>query len=92
MARIWTTREGEKIPIECMETSHIQNALAMLRRKGFVSPSAVDSYMCGSMPRGEMAQDAFWNEFDALLDKPVSEAIDWFEEELGRRELDAAHV
>ncbi len=85
MSRIWTMRTGEKIHVENMETSHIQNALAMLKRKGFVSPGTIDNYMCGIMPQGEMAQDAFWAEFDSVLDCPVSEAIDWFEEELSKR-------
>lgn len=83
--KVWTTRSGEKIPVVNMQTSHIENSLAMLKRNGFISPSTVDNYMCGPMPHGEMAQDAFWSEFDSILNRPVSEAIDWFEEELFRR-------
>ena len=29
--RIWTTKEGEKIPIEEMATSHILNAIALFK-------------------------------------------------------------
>ena len=33
----WTTREGEKLKIKDMETSHIQNCINLLRKKGCIS-------------------------------------------------------
>ena len=34
----WKTRDGREIPIKEMGTDHLKNCVAMLRRKGFVTP------------------------------------------------------
>lgn len=83
---IWTTREGKRIRIIDMKTSHIKNALAMLHRDGCVSPSTVQFYLTCEGPNGEMAQVAFEQECRIVFTAPVHPAIDWFETELARRE------
>jgi hypothetical protein len=34
---VWVTQDKREIPIKDMETTHIQNCVAMLRRKGWIS-------------------------------------------------------
>jgi len=68
-----------------METSHIRNALAMLKRQGYVGISTRSFYLSCPLPLGEAAQDAFNMEFDAVMDAPTSPFIDAFKQELERR-------
>ena len=77
--RDWTIPE--------METRHIKNALASLKRRGYVGPSTISFYVSGPMPTGDGAMDAFDMEFDAMMDRPVSKFVDLFEEELKQREI-----
>ena len=51
----WRTRAGEIIDVKDMQTSHIENSIAMLKRTLANRP---DPYIYGE-PTGEMAQDAF---------------------------------
>lgn len=83
---IWTTKDGRKLPVKDMETGHIQNALAMLKRKGFVSVKTLNIYLRGPEPRGDGAQMAFETEFNYVADH-VHPFIDAFEEELENRKL-----
>lgn len=80
----WKTREGKVLEVSDMETSHIQNALAMLRRKGAVSPEEANAYLCGP-PSGDAAYDAWENGLYETLGAPVAPIIDEFEEELRKR-------
>lgn len=82
--RTWTTKDGKKIRVSDMETSHIENALRMLRRKGCISPRIIDSYL-GSEPNGDAALDAYHAELSEIMSHPTSEFIDYFEEELKLR-------
>jgi len=81
----WQTKDGRSIPVSEMETEHIQSALAMLKQRGFVSPKTPSFYVACSLPQGEMAQDAFDRELDAVFDAPCSKFIDLFQEELEKR-------
>jgi hypothetical protein len=78
----WITKDGRKIAVKDMATSHIKNTLAMLKAKGFVDLDTLEFYLCGAGPNGEMAQLAFEQE---LMDLKVSPFIDLFEEELNYR-------
>lgn len=83
--RIWKSQNGRETRVEDMNTRHIENTLAKLKREGFVSPKTVASYVNGPKPNGDSAQDAFDEELDRVLNSPVSPFIDWFEEELEKR-------
>ena len=84
---LWTTKDGQRINPQDMTTSHIKNSLAMLKRHGVVGPSAVSFYRTGPMPHGDMALEAYFREFDEVLNAPVSEFVDVFEAILGEREV-----
>jgi hypothetical protein len=83
----WPMRNGEQIEVSDMETSHIQNALAMLEKKGFIGPSDVEFYLFCPGPHGDFAQMAFEHEIEMIFDAPVSRFVDIFKDELKRREL-----
>jgi hypothetical protein len=86
---IWTRKDGSQIAVAEMATDHIRNALAMLKRKGAVSPSTRRFYLECPGPVGEAAQDAFDAEFADITSRPTSEFVDIFEAELKRREASA---
>lgn len=59
----WKCKDGRELDIKDMETSHLKNAVAMLRRKGVVTPDEYFSclaYACsGDTPDGAaMAAEA----------------------------------
>lgn len=81
----WKTKDGKKIAIKDMETSHIQNALNLLKRKGFISRKTLRFYLSTPGPNGDMAQWAFEQELDDVISSPVSSFIDLFERELSKR-------
>lgn len=83
--RIWVTEDGTEIKVKDMDTEHIANALAMLKRRGFVGPSTLRFYLTTLGPNGTHAQDEFEREMDQAFDAPVSSFIDFFEEELKNR-------
>ncbi len=83
----WKTKDGRSIPVSEMGTEHIKSALAMLKRKGFVSPERVVFYVSSLLPHGEVAIDALEREQDVAFDAPTSPFIDLFREELKRREI-----
>lgn len=72
---------GEVINICDMATSHIENSIAMLRRKGFIGYSDLSTYL-GSEPNGEMAQELYFSELSRIKTHP---ALDELEAELKRR-------
>lgn len=82
---IWTRRDGSKVAVADMSTPHIENALAMLKRKGAIGPSTLQFYLGCADPIGEAAQDAFNAEFADIASRRVSEFVDIFEAELKRR-------
>lgn len=81
----WRTRDGRIIAVRDMDTNHIQNTLAMLRRKGFVGPRTVLAYLSGPRPSGDGAQDAFNEELAEIATRPINPFVDIFEAELERR-------
>ncbi len=81
----WTTKDGRTLNIKDMSTLHLRNAVAMLRREGFVSEE--DFLVClgaASSLRGEMA--SMYAEQEAYGMK-VSPALGPMEEELASREV-----
>ena len=74
---LWTQRDGSKIAITDMSDGHLQNARAMLARKGFVGEEAArDIREClGPGPSGEMATEAFEAWAFAGLDKYATSEV-----------------
>jgi len=83
----WKTKDGEKLEISQMSTSHIENTLAMLKRNGFCSAKMFHFYMTCGEPNGEMAQVVFDKELDYWLGKTPTKYIDEFEKELENRRI-----
>lgn len=79
---LWTMRDGQKIALKDMKTSHIENSLNMLKRNGFISTRTLAFYLATPGPTGEMAQMCFEQEFAGVISAPVTPWIDLFEEEL----------
>lgn len=86
-ARLWKCKDGRVINVAGMSDEHVLNALAMLRRKGFVGiREKLDfPYPCGF--NGEMARMAAEHEWFDFMSKPSSPAVDWFDDEVARRGL-----
>ena len=89
MKRIWKTRDGTKMKIREMSTSHIQNCVKILARTQEARILAIGS--SGNALHGEAAMDAFESMYDDLLENgfdesdPIQEYIETFERELLRR-------
>ena len=83
----WKTKSGETLDISNMEDSHIVNAIHMISKRGFVSPKTVSLYVCGPEPNGDMAQLAFDQEFDSVLESPISWKLGELEDEADKRGL-----
>jgi len=78
---IWTTKDGQKIPLSKIEDRHLLNIHRMLRQ-------SLDDLKCYTSvigtpwgPRGEMAQEAFDREFEdayqcAMVSRPWLNIID----------------
>lgn len=81
----WKMRNGTEIEISDMKTTHIINSLRMIKNQGYVSPKTVSFYIGCPRPNGEAANDAFDNEFNDVMDSPVTPYIDEFEDELKKR-------
>lgn len=84
--KIWTSQNGRQTKIKDMNTKHIENTLAKLKREGFVSAKTHEFYMTCNPPTGEMALEAFEAESDEILNSPINDFIDDFEEELKYRQ------
>ena len=67
---IWTTREGVEMEVSKMDDNHLLNTIRFLERRHNAKRTNIDAYFVGplAMPQGEMAQDAFWQEFDHAVD------------------------
>jgi hypothetical protein len=50
---LWHMANGQTITVSQMGTRHIINALASLRRRGYVSPSTVSFYVSCPEPWGD---------------------------------------
>lgn len=96
MNGLWRMRDGTDIAISDMSTRHIENTLAMLKRKGFISlsekASVIEAIVKYETPLrleilGDMAEAQVSADFDQLLDYRfrVHPSIDELEAELARR-------
>jgi hypothetical protein len=92
MKRTWTTRSGTKIRIRDMTTSHIRNAIALIRR--WQRHIEGEAYVFAGGLQGEQAQLAMDDVlagleeegFDALDGGRSGDFVEAFEAELERRE------
>ena len=82
---VWTTKDGDDIPVSKMSDSHIKNCIRMLRDGGCSHRDVIDA-LSFSPPNGDMACDAFYDGFDYMLENE-DPWIDIFEDELRRREV-----
>lgn len=85
MEPTWKTKDGRTLLIRQMPDNHLLNAIRMLKRNGFVSPSTVEAYLLGPPPRGEMAQLYYEQEMDQVFQAPVSPTLGYLEDEADRR-------
>jgi hypothetical protein len=81
----WTMKNGDKIKVKKMKTSHIINCVKLLKRNGFESYSIFSFYMSCKGPSGDMAQLAFEKELNYWIDKKPTKWIDVFNKELKKR-------
>lgn len=84
-SEVWTCKDGREIAVKDMKISHVENALAMLKRNGYIGENELALGMMCSQPRGDMAQYYYDQELDRMFTAPVSSFIDVFKEELERR-------
>jgi hypothetical protein len=79
----WRTRDGRVLKIADMETEHLENAVAMIRRQGGVTHAefadAWRGYLC---LQGEFAREAA---AEAIAGMRVSRQLEAMEAELARR-------
>lgn len=67
--KIWTTKDGTKIPIKEMTDSHLVNTLKLLHR---TAKASVERFVTAGNPfHGEMASDDFDRAQSAALEDPV---------------------
>lgn len=81
----WRARDGRLYNPKDMTTEHICNALAMLKRNGFIGQSFIHSLLTAQL-NGEYAQLAILSAIDEFSSRPVSPFIDIFEAILKERE------
>jgi len=76
----WTTKDGRKIDVKDMSNDHLKNAVAMLRRKGFVGADEYEVALGSAYSMsGEMAQ--YYAE-QSVADMMPSQCLDAMEYEL----------
>lgn len=85
--KYWITKDKRKIAVKDMTNQHIINTLKMLDRNKFIAASTLEFYMSTSGPSGDMAQLAFEQELDEVLDRIPTRWIDIFNKELKIRGL-----
>ena len=79
--RIWTCKDGKRIAIKDMETSHIRNTRAFLERKAKELKGREIVYL-GDEMFDEFERDGY----DVrVYDTPIYQWLDDFEKELERR-------
>lgn len=94
MFTTWTTREGKQLKISEMETSHIQNCIAMLRRnKARMTEAEKAGYSLSMFLQGEHALDEIDRGLNELFERQMehSRMIQSFENELIKREKGNNH-
>lgn len=89
MKRVWRTKDGKRIRIRDMATSHIQNCIKVLQK---YNKRKVSEILSLPTPNGEEAAFALENAIDDFLETGcelanlAEEYIDSFEAELHRRQ------
>ena len=79
----WTTKDGRKIDVKDMSDDHLRNAVAMLRRQGFVGADEYEVAIGSAFSMsGEMA--AYYAE-QSVADMMPSQCLDAMEYELSMR-------
>lgn len=87
--RIWVTKDGQRLRIRAMETSHIKNCLRLLKKNEVTALNAM--YCFEATLRGEQAQYAMGENICAVEDgheyanPKGGDFIETFEYELLRR-------
>ena len=88
LPRKWKQKDGIKIKIKDMSIFHLKNSIAMMKRNGYVSTDTLNFYLTCEGPNGDMAQMAFEQELDHIIDQPVSSTLSALERELKKRKDD----
>lgn len=90
MVPAWVSSDGRVTPLVSMETAHLENTIALIRRRGFVTKNEAmpfPSPPCGL--RGEFAidaaEDAFNQEVAEYMSQKVSKSLGVLEHELNKR-------
>lgn len=86
MEEYWTTKDGTKLNIKDMETSHIRNCIKMLNK--LESFKAISCYEASAFSNGEIASEILEQEGNRLLeegDDDIQDQIYVFEAELRQR-------
>lgn len=78
--KVWTTKDGEQIPIYKLKDSHLIHIVQMLERyannRKYQEIDAVEHLACSV--QGEMASFYLDQEFDLLTDSFAEDTEDWF--------------
>jgi len=83
--KTWTTKTGKILNISDMKTEHIINCIDMMYRNGYIEISTYEFYFTCDLLFGDMAQLAFDEECESILDRVPSKKLDWLLEELEKR-------
>ena len=85
--KTWRCKDGRVLPIHTMETEHIVNCVAMLKRNGYCTLAEYeDAITPGGFTSGSMAE--YYDDqrtLDAFRNMKPCHELDWFEEELEKR-------
>lgn len=74
----WTTKDGRKIDIKDMSDDHLRNAVAMLRRKGFVGADEYEIALGSACSMGgEMAQYYAEQSVDDMMPSQCLDAMEY---------------
>ena len=63
MEKLWTCKDGTKIPVKDMTTLHLRNCINMMHRNGYISGKTLNFYLDCPPPNGDMAEYFFDQEF-----------------------------
>jgi hypothetical protein len=91
MVPAWVARDGRVIPLSVMETEHLINTIALLRKQGFITkeemipmPRPIPGWLTGEYAQ-DAAEQAFDQEMEEFLTQKVSKSLTFLEKELKSR-------